>query len=42
MEKRKRGNQVILRLNNNEKYILETKCKNTEYKNKNDDLRYLI
>ena len=42
MEKRKRGNQVILRLNDDEKYILDAKCKNAEYKNKNDYLRHLI
>ena len=42
MEKRKRGNQVILWLNDNEKYILDVKCKNAEYKNKNDYLRHLI
>ena len=42
MEKRKRGNQIILRLNDDEKYILDTKCKNAEYKNKNDYLRHLI
>ena len=42
MEKRKRGNQVILRLNDDEKYILDAKCKNTEYKNKSDYLRHLI
>ena len=42
MEKRKRDNQVILRLNDNEKYILDVKCKNAEYKSKNDYLRHLI
>lgn len=42
MEKRKRDNQVILRLNENEKYILDAKCKKAEYKNKNDYLRHLI
>lgn len=42
MEKRKRGNQVSLRLNDDEKYILEVKCKNAEYRNKNDYLRHLI
>ena len=42
MEKRKRSNQIILRLNDDEKYILEVKCKNAEYKNKNDYLRHLI
>ena len=42
MEKRKRGNQIILRLNDDEKYILDAKCKNAEYKNKNDYLRHLI
>ena len=42
MEKRKRGNQIILRLNDDEKYILDTKCKNAEYKNRNDYLRHLI
>ena len=41
-EKRKRGNQIILRLNDDEKYILDVKCKNAEYKNKNDYLRHLI
>ena len=42
MEKRKRNNQLILRLNDNEKYILDAKCKNAEYKNRNDYLRHLI
>ncbi len=42
MEKRKRNNQLILRLNDDEKYILDAKCKNAEYKNKNDYLRHLI
>ena len=42
MEKRKRGNQVILRLNDDEKYILDAKCKNAGYKNKNDYMRHLI
>ena len=42
MEKRKRGNQLILRLNDEEKYILDAKCKNAEYKNRNDYLRHLI
>ena len=42
MEKRKRGNQIILRLNDDEKYILDAKCKNAEYKNRNDYLRHLI
>ena len=42
MEKRKRGNQIILLLNDDEKYILDAKCKNAEYKNKHDDLRHLI
>ena len=42
MEKRKRSNQVILRLNDDEKYILDAKCKIAEYKNKNDYLRHLI
>ena len=42
MEKRKRKNQVILRLNDDEKYILDAKCKQAEYKNKNDYIRHLI
>lgn len=42
MEKRKRGNQMILRLTDEERYILETKCKNAGHKNKNDYLRHLI
>ena len=42
MEKRKRDNQIILRLNDDEKYILDAKCKNAEYKNRNDYLRHLI
>ena len=42
MEKRKRDNQIILRLNDDEKYILDVKCKNAEYKNRNDYLRHLI
>lgn len=42
MEKRKRGNQMILRLTDEEKYILEAKCRNTGHKNKNDYLRHLI
>ena len=42
MEKRKRSNQIILRLSDDEKYVLDAKCKNAEYKNKNDYLRYLI
>lgn len=42
MEKRKRKNQVILRLNDDEKYILDVKCKQAEYKNKNDYIRHLI
>ena len=42
MEKRKRYNQLILRLSDDEKYILDAKCKNAEYRNKNDYLRHLI
>ena len=42
MKKRKRDNQIILRLNDDEKYILDAKCKNAEYKNRNDYLRHLI
>ena len=42
MEKRKRDNQIILRLNDDEKYILDAKCKNAEYKNRNDYLRHLF
>ena len=42
MEKRNRKNQLILRLSDDEKYILDAKCKNAEYKNKNDYLRHLI
>jgi len=42
MEKRKRDNQIILRLNDNEKYILDAKCKSAEYKNRNDYLWHLI
>lgn len=42
MEKRKRGNQIILRLSDDEKCILDAKYKNAEYKNKNDYLRHLI
>lgn len=42
MKKRKRNNQIILRLNDDEKYILDAKCKNAEYKNRNDYLRHLI
>ena len=42
MEKRKRCNQLILRLSDDEKYVLDAKCKNAEYKNKNDYLRHLI
>lgn len=42
MEKRKRNNQLILRLSDDEKYILDAKCKNAEYRNKNDYLRHLI
>ena len=42
MEKRKRDNQIILRLNDDEKYILDAKCKKAEYKNRNDYLRHLI
>lgn len=42
MEKRKRNNQFILRLSDDEKYILDAKCKNAGYKNKNDYLRHLI
>ena len=34
MEKRKRNNQLILRLSDDEKYILDAKCKNAEYRNK--------
>ena len=32
MEKRKRCNQLILRLSDDEKYVLDAKCKNAEYK----------
>ena len=42
MEKRKRNNQLILRLNDDEKYILDDKSKNAEYKNKNHYMRHLI
>ena len=42
MEKRKRDNQIILRLNDDEKYLLDAKCKKAEYKNRNDYLRHLI
>ena len=42
MEKRKRDNQLILRLNDEEKYILDAKCRDAEYKNRNDYLRHLI
>ncbi len=42
MEKRERSNQIILRLSDDEKYILDAKCKNAEYKNRNDYLRHLI
>lgn len=42
MEKRKRNNQIILRLNDDEKYILDVKCGNAGYKNRNDYLRHLI
>ncbi len=42
MEKRKQNNQLILRLSDDEKYILDAKCKNAEYKNKNDYLRHFI
>ena len=42
MKKRKRNNQIILRLNDDEKYILDANCKNAEYKNRNDYLRHLI
>ncbi len=42
MEKRKRDNQIILRLNDNEKYILDAKYKSADYKNRNDYLRHLI
>ena len=42
MEKRKRDNQIILRLNDDERYILDAKCKKAEYKNRNDYLRHLI
>lgn len=42
MEKRKRNNQIILRLNDDEKYILDVKCENAGYKNRNDYLRHLI
>ena len=42
MEKRERNNQLILRLNDDEKYILDVKCKYAEYKNKYDYLRHLI
>ena len=42
MEKRNRKNQLILRLSDDEKYILDAKCKNAEYRNKNDYLRNLI
>ena len=42
MEKRKRCNQLILRLSDDEKYVLDAKCKNAEYKNENDYLRHLI
>ena len=42
MEKRNRKNQLILRLSDDEKYILDAKCKNAEYRNKNDYLRHLI
>ena len=42
MEKRNRKNQLILRLSDDEKYILDVKCKNAEYRNKNDYLRHLI
>jgi hypothetical protein len=42
MEKRKRSNQLILRLSDDKKYVLDAKCKNAQYKNKNDYFRYLI
>lgn len=42
MENRKRSNQIILRLSDDEKYILEAKCKNAKYRNKSDYLRHLI
>ena len=42
MEKRKRGIQVILRLTDDEKYILEEKCTSAGHKNINDYLRHLI
>ncbi len=42
MEKRKHDNQIILRLNDNEKYILDAKYKSADYKNRNDYLRHLI
>lgn len=42
MEKRKRANQIILRLNGNEKYILDAKCSSAGFRNRNDYLRHLI
>lgn len=42
MEKRKRANQMILRLSDNEKYILNAKCSNAGFRNRNDYLRHLI
>lgn len=42
MENRRRSNQIILRLNDDEKYILDAKCENAGYRNKSDYLRHLI
>lgn len=42
MEKRKQANQMILRLSDNEKYILGAKCSNAGFRNRNDFLRHLI
>ena len=42
MEQRKRDKQIILRLNDDEKYILDAKCVNAGYKNRNDYLWHLI
>lgn len=41
MEKRKQANQMILRLSDNEKYILGAKCSNAGFRNRNDFLRHI-
>ena len=38
----KKQQHQFLRLSDDEKYVLDAKCKNAEYKNKNDYLRHLI